>query len=188
MDAAGRDVEAFEDAYRESMAGLEHSPDHDKVAGAEERPREPTAIDDLAEKIAQEVTAKHLTPAMTVLEIIGALGYRYNGAGRNPATVNVLGWVDYMAQTHGGTVWQQDGKQLDWGQALMRECYGPEWNEKVSEAETIADAKGVPEDGPPTWDDWQRALRWAEGEWPEWVDIERIGVAPQEPVMEEVAG
>ena len=47
MDAADQDEQAIEDAHREHMAGLEHDPECDSVAAAEERPQEPTAVSDL---------------------------------------------------------------------------------------------------------------------------------------------
>ena len=70
----------------------------------------------------------------------------------------VLDWTTRMARKHGGTVYEKQGKSWDWGQALCRECYGPDWNNIVPET--------------PTWNDIARAKRWEEGEIPEWVNQE----------------
>ncbi|MGA2159879.1 MAG: hypothetical protein ABSG90_11760 [Dehalococcoidia bacterium] len=68
----------------------------------------------------------------------------------------VIDWIMRMGRKHGGTVHGKDGKSYDWGQALARECYGPEW------------IKLVPDD--PTSSDVDRAKAWEEGKWPEWVE------------------
>jgi len=70
----------------------------------------------------------------------------------------VLDWTSRMAQRHGGTVYEKDGRKWDWGQALVRECYGSDWNEKYSE---------IPDS--PTWEDIARARQWEKGDIPEWV-------------------
>ena len=78
------------------------------------------------------------------------------------ARVNwVIKWIDRMTEKCGGTVYQKHGKRLDWGQALCRECYGPDWT------------KIVP--GVPTWSDIQTAGAWEKGLIPDWVDSERMG-------------
>lgn len=69
----------------------------------------------------------------------------------------VLAWTDRMARKYGGTVYEKNGKTWDWGQALCRECYGPDWMKKVPET--------------PTWEDIVRAKKWEDGEIPNWVKI-----------------
>lgn len=68
-----------------------------------------------------------------------------------------------MSMRYGGIVYGLDGKQYDWGQALMRECLGPDWIRlSIEQGEDM-----------PTKEQVKRALDWEDGQWPEWVDVER---------------
>jgi len=76
----------------------------------------------------------------------------------------VINWIGLMTAKYGGSVYERERYYpLDWGQALARECYGPEWNSVV------------PDD--PTEDDVLVAKEWYNGVFPEcfpkWVDTER---------------
>lgn len=78
-------------------------------------------------------------------------------------TIFVIAWIDYMIDKYGtGTVYEKGGLSWDWGQALARECYGPDWNSLVEDN--------------PTEEDMERAIDWALGDWPDWVDMERMGL------------
>jgi len=68
----------------------------------------------------------------------------------------VLDWTLRMATKYGGIVRDTEGKIYDWGQALARECYGPNWVRVVPEA--------------PTRSDILRATQWEGGDWPDWVE------------------
>jgi len=68
----------------------------------------------------------------------------------------VLDWTERMAKKHDGIVYEKGFKTWDWGQALCRECYGPDWMTVVPET--------------PTWRDIARAQRWENGEIPDWVN------------------
>ncbi|MEM3452120.1 MAG: hypothetical protein QW835_00640 [Candidatus Hadarchaeum sp.] len=72
----------------------------------------------------------------------------------DPETVAVIKWIRRMASKYGGIVYGKDGKTYDWGQALMRECYGPDWCYLNLDKPTLQDVS--------------RALAWENGEWPEW--------------------
>jgi len=78
--------------------------------------------------------------------------------------VNItLDWTYRMAMKYGGTVYEKNGKRWDWGQAICREQYGPNWSH-LPEGE-------LPET--PTNDDIVRMVEWEEGDIPDWVDQER---------------
>ena len=69
-----------------------------------------------------------------------------------------------MTHNYGSTVYEKDRHQWwDWGQAIAREQYGVDWNDIVP-----------PE---PTLEDIQRAKEWEQGDFPEWVDLNRMGIA-----------
>ena len=70
----------------------------------------------------------------------------------------VIDWIARMGQKYDGIVYEKTGKKWDWGQALCRECYGPDWNDIVPES--------------PSWEDIERAKRWETGEIPDWVNQE----------------
>lgn len=66
-----------------------------------------------------------------------------------------------MASKYGGSVYERNRYYpWDWGQALARECYGENWNSVVPDN--------------PTRDDVSRAQLWENGDWPSWVDVERM--------------
>lgn len=74
---------------------------------------------------------------------------------------SIINWIGRMAHKHGGTVYEKDVYlPLDWGQAIARECYGPDWNDIVPES--------------PTRDDLHGAILWENGDVPNWVDTERM--------------
>ena len=68
---------------------------------------------------------------------------------------HIADWIGRMTAAHGGIVYDTDGKRYDWGQALARDQYGPDWDSLVPDAPTRADV--------------DRAARWEQGDWPEWV-------------------
>lgn len=71
----------------------------------------------------------------------------------------VMEWIHRMVQRYGGTVYEKETlRTWDWGQALCRECYGPDWNNVISE-------RGIET---PSWEDIGRAQRWEDGELPDW--------------------
>jgi len=75
----------------------------------------------------------------------------------------VIDWIGRMAREYGGSVYEKNIYYAwDWGQALCRECYGSSWNDVVPET--------------PTWNDVSRAISWENGEWPDWVDQERMKI------------
>ncbi len=77
------------------------------------------------------------------------------------ARVNrTLRWTSRMAAKYGGTCYEKNGKTWDWGQALCRECYGPDWMKEIERLEIET----------PTWENLGRAKRWEEGDLPEWFD------------------
>ncbi len=39
----------------------------------------------------------------------------------------IIGWVERMTMRFGGTVYDENGKTWDWGQALCRELHGEDW-------------------------------------------------------------
>lgn len=51
----------------------------------------------------------------------------------------VIDWVNRMACKYGGTVHDNKGNRYDWGQALARESYGPNWAELVPDSPTYRD-------------------------------------------------
>ena len=74
----------------------------------------------------------------------------------SPHNVNViLSWTSRMARAYGGTVYERsNGKAWDWGQAICREQYGPNWSSLGLDS--------------PTGEDVERALEWELGDWPKW--------------------
>ena len=79
----------------------------------------------------------------------------------NINTRYVIAWCGRMATKYGGSVYEKDRHYpWDWGQALCREQYGEDWNNLV------------PND--PSTEDALRASLWEKGEWPVWVDRERM--------------
>ena len=75
-----------------------------------------------------------------------------------PETRFVIDWITRMSRTYGGGVYGY-GKEWDWGQALAVECHGPDpaqWPQPDP----------LPEDA-------ERARRWENGEWPDWVEHPR---------------
>ena len=89
-----------------------------------------------------------------------------------PETRAVCDWISRMAHKYNGIVYEKEteekvGKQWDWGQALCREIYGPGWNDDPQ-------FKEDGENGAPFMEHVIVAIRWENGEWPEWVDRERM--------------
>ena len=74
---------------------------------------------------------------------------------------DVIDWVVRMGRKFGGTVWERGGKDWDWGQALCRDVYGPDWSK--SAAFKADDGLSVP---PPALV--EAARRWEAGQWPTW--------------------
>lgn len=74
----------------------------------------------------------------------------------NRHTKQMLVQIAVLEEKYGCVVYDYDGNQYDWGQALARERYGPDWK-------TI----DYPED--PDEDDVLNAIRWRDGKWPEWI-------------------
>jgi hypothetical protein len=80
-----------------------------------------------------------------------------------PNTQYVIDWIGRMTRKYGGAVYEKKrGTWWDWGQALCREQYGEDWNDIV------------PPD--PTIDDVIRASAWEKGDFPDWVDLERMNI------------
>lgn len=72
-----------------------------------------------------------------------------------------LAWIGRMAKKYGDVVYEKNGEILDWGQALCRECYGPDWNNKIIELDIDS----------PSCEDIERAKKWEKGEIPDWVSL-----------------
>lgn len=74
----------------------------------------------------------------------------------------ITSWVSRMQAGNSGWVYDNEtGKRWDWGQALCREMYGPDWN----------DDEGYKEEGcqdMPNQSTINRAERWESGDWPDW--------------------
>lgn len=79
----------------------------------------------------------------------------YGETEHSPNVRWVLAWTERMSKKHGGIVRGVDGTTYDWGQALARERYGPDWMDSVPDAPTDACVS--------------RASRWENGDWPDWV-------------------
>ncbi len=43
-------------------------------------------------------------------------------------TKNVVSFIEIMTARYGFTVIETNGNHYDWGQALCRDIYGPDWN------------------------------------------------------------
>jgi len=79
-------------------------------------------------------------------------------------------WTDRMAQKYGGTVYDKESPQTwDWGQALFRELYGPDWmNNPDFWEENDRDP-----DQPCNPETLERAKAWEAGDVPDWVITEK---------------
>lgn len=76
-------------------------------------------------------------------------------------------WTSRMAKKYGGIVYDKEmGKTWDWGQALAREMYGPEWNKN-------SDFEKEDEQDSPNPETVERAKRWEAGEHPKWARYEK---------------
>ena len=73
--------------------------------------------------------------------------------------LGVFEWVKRMNEKHGNTVYSISGELFDWGQALCREQFGEDWQNYMISNNILM----------PTQEDLDRAIRWEEGEVPEWV-------------------
>ena len=71
----------------------------------------------------------------------------------------VLAWVNRMNEAYGPSVFDKTGNEMDWGQALAREAYGPDWVVYLTTHNIIALDETV----------LQKALNWERGEVPDWV-------------------
>lgn len=80
-----------------------------------------------------------------------------------PETQFVMDWITRMNRRY-GSAWvhdtTQDHKAMDWGQALCREQYGPNWENHPDFGDDPSPA------------DVERAKAWEAGDWPEWVDTD----------------
>lgn len=71
----------------------------------------------------------------------------------------VLEWAKRMGEANGRVVVDVSGMKYDWGQALCREQFGPDWINYMRTQNII-----VPDE-----DDLERALEWEQGVKPDWV-------------------
>ena len=85
---------------------------------------------------------------------------------RHPTWQYIIDWTVIMARKYGGTVYEHDGKQWDWGQALCRETYGRDW---MKNAEFIQNEEIPPENAAPE-KFVSDAKKWELGINPIWVD------------------
>ena len=91
---------------------------------------------------------------------------------RHPSWQYLINWVGIMADRYGtGSCWEKEtnelcAKEWDWGQALMRLAYGPEWMSNL-EFQICNDI--LPEDPAPK-DVIMLAQEWEKGKDPEWFD------------------
>jgi len=83
----------------------------------------------------------------------------------------LVDWTGRMARKYGGTVYDKEtGKTWDWGQALAREMYGPNWN---NDPDFLEESEKDPHE-PCNREVVERAKRWEAGDFPEWVDLEKM--------------
>jgi len=81
-----------------------------------------------------------------------------------PRTAWVIGWIDRMAAKYGGVLHDREtGRQWDWGQALCRQMYGPDWYNQADWA-AADDAPDVPAEAI------SAAKAWESGGWPAWAE------------------
>lgn len=73
----------------------------------------------------------------------------------------IFGWVKRMSEKNGSIVISKDGTKYDWGQALCREQFGKEWQSYMIENNIRI----------PTEQDLEKAIKWENGEIPDWVEI-----------------
>ena len=86
---------------------------------------------------------------------------------KTPETEYVVEWTSRMARRYGGIVYDDEtGRQWDWGQALCREVYGPDWMNSP-------EFKKMDEAGGPFAADVKAAEAWEAGAWPEWARLSR---------------
>lgn len=73
-------------------------------------------------------------------------------------------WAVAMKKKHGGRVWE-GGEWMDWGQALCRELYGPEWTTsgQLKILNSMSKSEPLPKDIIALCNKWQ------EGWKPDWV-------------------
>ncbi len=75
-------------------------------------------------------------------------------------------WTGRMAEKHGGTVYDKNGKTWDWGQALCREMHGAEW---MTDPDYLA-INEIPATEPAPKEVVDTARRWLDGEIrPDWI-------------------
>lgn len=90
---------------------------------------------------------------------------------RHPTWQYLIDWCSRMAQKYGGIIWEDD-KAMDWGQAICRAAYGPDW---VNNAD-FKQFNEMPADEPAPDYVIETARQWEAGEWPEWVTKPKIEV------------
>jgi len=78
-------------------------------------------------------------------------------------------WTSEMAARYGGTVWE-NGKQWDWGQAIYREMYGPNWMKDKG----FQEMDRIPVNQPAPIEIIRRCQDWRKGNWPDWVDRDKM--------------
>ena len=71
----------------------------------------------------------------------------------------VIEWANRMSISNGKTVIDSNEKRFDWGQALCREQFGPNWINHMINNNIII----------PTQEDLDKALDWEKGNKPDWV-------------------
>ena len=95
---------------------------------------------------------------------------------RHPTWQYIIDWVTRMAWKYGGSVYEKDGKEWDWGQALCRETYGKNWmtDEEFNKNEEIPPEEPAPKRF------LEDAIKWEKGIHPDWVDVSRFKVRIEE--------
>jgi hypothetical protein len=73
--------------------------------------------------------------------------------------MEIFDWVKRMTESFGPTVNSTTGEEYDWGQALCREQFGPNWQHHMVSHNISM----------PTRDDLNRAIEWEKGNVPDWV-------------------
>ena len=91
---------------------------------------------------------------------------------RHPTWQYIIDWTLRMAHKHGGSVYEKDGAEWDWGQALCRETYGRYW----MTSEEFEENEKIPLDEPAPERFISNAKKWESGIHPEWVDVSRLKV------------
>jgi len=93
----------------------------------------------------------------TIKEAVNQVNITQN---QKEVVIEILNWAKRMKEKYGDIVVSKTGDNYDWGEALCREQFGPDWQHyMISNDITI-----------PTKKDLLRAIEWEKGDEPSWVN------------------